>query len=198
MRSLGLLGVGAAALAALAGAGCGGSHRQDANEPPGDFPVEVAAASFPASQRVSHPATMKIAVQNAGRRALPGVAVTLFKTGSGTQAAAFAETSEQPGLASSSRPIWVVQDGPPGGDTVYANTWALGPLAAGKTRTFAWHVTPIRGGRYSVSYRVAAGLTGRAKAVAPGGGPVGGRFTVRIDDTPGTASIAPDGAVENR
>jgi hypothetical protein len=190
--------VGAAALAAVAGAGCGGSDRQDADEPAGDFPVEVTAASFPARQRVSRPATMKIAVRNAGRRAVPGVAVTLFKTGGGTQAAAFAQTSEQPGLASSSRPIWIVQDGPRGGDTVYANTWSLGPLAAGKTKTFAWDVTPIRGGRYSISYRVAAGLTGRARAVAPGGGPVGGRFSVRIDDTPATATIAPDGAVANR
>jgi hypothetical protein len=191
---VGLLGVGAA-LAALVGAGCGG-ERQDADEPEGDFPVEVSAASFPASQRVSSPVAMKIAVRNTGRRALPEVAVTLFKTGGGTQAAAFAQTSEQPGLASSSRPVWIIQDGPRDGDSAYANTWTLGPLAAGKTKTFVWDVVPIQGGRYSISYRVAAGLTGRAKAVAPGGGPVEGRFRVRIDDTPAQSEIADDGAVE--
>jgi hypothetical protein len=189
------LGAGAAALAALAAAGCGGGARQDAHEPEGDFPVEVSAASFPTSQRVPERVTMRIAVRNAGRRTLPAVAVTLFQTGGGTQAAAFADTSNEPGVAASSRPIWIIQRGPRGGDTAYANTWTLGPLAAGRTKTFSWDVSPVRGGRYSISYRVAAGLGGRAKAVAPGGGPVEGRFRVRIDDTPPSSRVGSDGAV---
>jgi len=38
-------------LAAVA-AGCGSGPRQDADEPSGNFPVQVVSASFPANQRL--------------------------------------------------------------------------------------------------------------------------------------------------
>ena len=56
--------------------------------------------------------------------------------------AAFAEASEQPGLADPSRPVWVVDDGPTGGTTAYTNT---GPWAAATRPDQDVHVAGHRG-----------------------------------------------------
>ena len=53
----------AIAVAGLALAGCG-SERQDANEPEGEFTLEVVEASFPARQTTAQHSTMRIAVRN--------------------------------------------------------------------------------------------------------------------------------------
>ena len=53
---------------------------------------------------------------------------------------------------------------PGGGETAYVNTWALGPLDAGSTRTFVWQVVPVKAGLHTVHYTVAAGLAGKANA----------------------------------
>ena len=48
----------AAALATvLLPTGCGGSPRQDADEPKGNYRLEVAGATFPASQSIAESAT---------------------------------------------------------------------------------------------------------------------------------------------
>ena len=60
---------------------------------------------------------------------------------------------------------------PRGCDTAYVNTWACGPLKPNQQKTFRWSVTAVQAGDYKVSWRVAAGLDGKAKAVAAGGGP---------------------------
>jgi hypothetical protein len=68
--------VAAAAVAALlATAGCGG-ERQDANEPEGQFKVNVTDASFPATQSNAQPARMKIEVRNDDKRTLPSGATS--------------------------------------------------------------------------------------------------------------------------
>ena len=56
---------------------------------------------------------------------MPNVAVTVNS---------FAARSEQAGLADPERAVWIVDASPRGGDTAYTNTWALGPLAAGRRR----------------------------------------------------------------
>jgi hypothetical protein len=193
------LATGGTALAVLLATGCGGT-RQDANEPSGTFPLRVSAASFPARQRLSREAVMKVTVVNTGTKAVPNVAVTVYRTGSAnekTRAAAFSETSKQPDLASTSRPIWIVDKGPYGGDTAYANTWALGTLAPHRSRTFSWHVSPTRAGKYGVSYEVAAGLNGKARASGPGGGVPRGSFTVAVSGTPSQGSVDANGNVVN-
>ena len=64
------------------------------------------------------------------------------------------------------------------------NTWALGALAPGKTRTFIWHVVPVKAGAHTVHYSVAAGLAGKAKARLTSGAPAAGQFAVNIAPAP--------------
>lgn len=174
--------------AALAVTGCGSGERQDANEPEGTFAVDVTKASFAGEQQIATGEKMTIRVKNTGSEAIPNVAVTVDS---------FDKRSEQAGLADARRPVWVVDEGPKGGDTAYTNTWALARLPAGETKTFEWDVTPIEPGRYTVKYTVAAGLDGKAKATASGGGQATGTFPVQISKTPEQARVNPEtGAVE--
>ena len=200
MRAAGrrCLWAGALTLVVLVAAGCGGGERQDADEPSGTFPVDVVKATFPTKQRLADQAELRIAVRNAGRKTLPNVAVTV-ESGEADQtaeAAAFAEASEQQGLANSSRPVWVLDDGPRGGVTAYVNTWALGRLRPGQVRTFVWKVTAGKSGVHAIKYKIAAGLDGKAKAVLAGGNqePTGA-FTINVSGKPADARVGNDGKV---
>ena len=64
-------------LAAIALAGCGNGPRQDANEPKGNFPVEVISASFPSAQRLATTSNLEIVVRNPGPKKIPNVSVTV-------------------------------------------------------------------------------------------------------------------------
>jgi hypothetical protein len=177
--------------------GCGAA-RQDAHERAGTYPMEVLAASFPSRQSIARSTIFVLHVRNAGSATVPAVAVTLDS---------FYYTEHFPELASNKRPIWVIERGPGpaarppvqtqevsqlgGGQTAYVNTWALGPLAPGGTQTFIWHVVPVKAGVYTVHYRVAAGLAGRATAELPGGGPLQGAFTASIAGIPPRTHVDP-------
>jgi hypothetical protein len=191
------------AAAALA-AGCGGGTRQDAGEPDATFAVAIAHASFPPLQAVARPATLTLRVRNTGTATIPNLAITIDS---------FGYVSNLPELASSKRPIWVVEQGPGavpkrpvqsqaisppgGGQTAYVNTWALGPLAPGHVQTFAWRVTPVKPGIYTVHYTVAAGLSGRARARLAGGALPHGHFKVAIAPRPPATHVNPEtGQVE--
>jgi hypothetical protein len=187
-----VVGIGALALA-----GCGGGESQDSNEPSGTYPVDIVQATFPTSQRLAEKSALVIVVRNAGNKDVPNVAVTV-ESGEADQtasAAAFAEASAQPGLADPSRPVWVLDSGPRGGITAYTNTWALGLLKPGQTKTFVWRVTAVKSGVHAIRYRVAAGLDGKAKAVIASGGPAEGQFTIRISNRPADARVGEDGQV---
>ena len=67
--------IAAIALAALAS--CGGGDPQDANEPEGDFEVEVVSATFPEKQKLGKSSDFEITVRNAGDEAVPNLAVTV-------------------------------------------------------------------------------------------------------------------------
>jgi hypothetical protein len=191
-------GTSVAALLALTAAGCGGNQRQDANEPSGNFPIQVVRATFPNSQRLAQKSQLQIAVRNAGRKTAPNVAVSVLSGEANAPAAAtaFEEASTEPGLADPSRPVWVLDRGPIGGVTAYTNTWALGALRPGQTRTFVWHVTAVRGGVHSIKYKIAAGLNGKAKAVVPGSDQEpAGQFTIRISNKPADARVGDNGQV---
>jgi hypothetical protein len=186
--------VSVAAMCALGVGACGGGERQDANEPEGTYKLEVSSAAFPASQSIAETAVLKLAVRNADSKTVPNVAVTIetkARTQSGA-AQAFAQDTGDPNLADPSRPVWILDKGPTGGDTAYTNTWALGRLAPGQTRTFEWHVTAVKAGDYTVDYAVSPGLNGRAKPAAGAGT---GSFKVQIDDTPPDARVGSDGKV---
>jgi hypothetical protein len=152
-------------------AGCGGGSRQDVGEKGASYDVEVVRASFPTKQAVARPATLELQVRNAGSRTIPNLAVSLDSLN---------YRATHPELADPSRPAWAVEHGPGpganppvesqevsvpgGGQTAYVNTWALGPLAAGRTQTFTWRVVPVKAGRHTVHFAVAAGLAGKARA----------------------------------
>jgi len=193
----------ASACAALA-AGCGGGARQDADEPDATFTVAVVHSSFPAVQVLARPTTLTLGVRNTSTATMPNVAVTIDS---------FSYVSNFPNLASRKRPIWVVEQGPGevpknpvqsqaisppgGGQTAYVNTWALGQLAPGATRTFAWRVTPVKPGVYTVHYTIAAGLAGRSRARLTDGAIPRGQFTVAITPRPPATHVNPQtGLVE--
>jgi hypothetical protein len=190
---------------------CGSQQRQDATEPSGTFPVQVSTASFPVSQRLSQHTHLVIAVRNTGRRPLPDVAVTITDPKRGTTVRAFQQYLDMPGLASHSRPVWII-DRPPGqcsglqgyscssgaaggAVTAYANTWALGALRPGATATFDWALTAVAPGTHAIRYEIAAGLNGEAKARLAGGGIPTGTFRIKISARPAQAYVDNSGNV---
>jgi hypothetical protein len=170
----------------------------------------VTTSSFPTSQSLSQHTRMVISVRNAGRHAIPNLAVTVcpvtcsYKApaGQGTSSAVFGSNTGSDSLNNPSPPVWVV-DRPPGPctyscqnggggayATAYPNTWALGqPLAPGHTATFVWGVTPVQAGRFIVAWQLAAGLNGRAKAVLSSGRTPQGRFAVTVSNKPTQAYV---------
>lgn len=202
-------------IGSLALAACGSGGPQDANAPSGKFKVAVMAAHFPAQQRLAQHSTLTIAVRNVGTRPIPNIAVTICNVtcaypapvGQGTSVAPFAQYLNTPGLASHSRPVWVV-DRPPGpcgyscqqgGAGSYftydANTWAAGTLKPGATATFTWGVTAVASGHHTVAWQVSADLFGKAKAVLSNGSRPQGVFPVNISHAPAQAYVSNSGKI---
>jgi hypothetical protein len=184
----------ALALASLVLAGCG-SERQDADEPEGEFTLEVVEASFPERQTMAQASTMRLAVRNTDDRELPNLAVTIATEGQGggEPASAFGFAKSDARLADNRRPVWIVDRGPEGGETAATNTWAVGPMFPGQTRELEWRLTAVRPGTYTVNYRVSPGLHGRA--VPADGQRTTGSFEVEISDEPVPARVNADGEV---
>jgi hypothetical protein len=178
---------------AVLAAGCGGGAGQDADEPSGEFKVEVVSASFPRSQHIAEPVQLKMRVRNADDETLRNVAVTVETKAAGSNApAAFGQRSSGGTLADSERPIWILDEGPVAGDTADARVFSAGTLGPGETRELTWKLVASKAGRYTIGYRVAPGLTGRATA-APGN--TSGSFDVTIADEPVPARVGEDGQV---
>jgi hypothetical protein len=192
-NSRGRLAVLVVSAFALAGAGCG-EDRQDADAPSGRFDVEVTDASFPAKQRIAEPTTLKLEIANRGDRAVPNLAVIVETQPrkDGQAPASFAQDREDPTLADAERPVWILDEGPRGGDSAYTNTWAVGPLGKGQTRTVEWKVTAMEAGSYTVAWRLAPALEGDVKLA---GGRTKGEFAVTISDEPVPARVDDDGDV---
>lgn len=190
------LAIGATGLAL---SGCGGGARADAGEPSRTFNLAIVRQRFPAKQTIARPTELELQVRNDGSGTVPDVAVSVDSLN---------YASSHPGLADRSRPVWAIEQGPgpiakppvetqevsvPGGaQTAYVNTWALGPLPAGQTRTFTWKLVPIKPGVHVVHFSFAAGLAGKARAaLAGGGGAVQGAFTVDIAGKPPRSVVDP-------
>jgi hypothetical protein len=165
-------------------AGCGGGQRQDANEPSGNYKVQVVEAKFPGRQALAKRSVMTITVKNVDTKTIPNIAVTVKS---------FDQLKDDPTLADPRRPQFVVNTGPHGGDTAYVGTSALGPLKPGATKTFQWDVTAVVAGKYSLKYLVAAGLNGKAKAILKSGGTPHGEFTGLVSNKAPKATVADDG-----
>jgi hypothetical protein len=185
----------AALLCALAvgAAGCG--NRQDSDEPKGEFTLEVVKASFPARQTTAQHSAMRLRVRNTDDRDLPNLAVTIeTEPGArGDAPTAFGQSADDTRMADPNRPVWIVDRQPKGGESAYTNTWAMGRMAPGETREVVWLLTAVRPGDYTVNYRVAPGLNG--KAVPANGQKVSGSFDVTISDEPVPARVNRKGEV---
>jgi hypothetical protein len=193
-----------AACATLLVAGCGGGAKQTADEPAHTYKIEVPDVTFKPEQAVGRPAKMRIKVRNADSKTIPNIAVTLDS---------FYYTEKYPELASSQRPVWVVEKGPGappqapvqseavsppgGGQTAYVNTWALGALAPHHTQIFEWTVIPVKSGVHHINIEISAGLGGQAKATLPNGGVLRARFRSEIAPSPPSRHVNPStGRVE--
>jgi len=198
---------------ALAATACGDDvQRQDANEPDAKFPVAVQSAKFPTDQRLAQTRDLELEVENTGQDTVPNLAVTIY-TGDDVGGGSFSVRSDQPGLADPNRPVWILESGFPkvlepgedaadlgtapsaGANAAQTDTFAFGPVDAGDTKTMVWRVTPVVGGTYTVHYQLAAGLTGKARAVGEDGRPVKGEFVVTISDKPPRAGVDANGDV---
>ena len=221
------VGIGlAAALLTTGVASCGG-QRQDANEPEGDFPVQIVSANFPSKQQLAQNTNLTLSVANAGDKEIPDLAITIFTTSNAstgessssatgttstgtsgeqfpTAQGSFSVRSEQQGLAIPFRPVWILEEGFPklagqtasaGAEAAQTDTFSFGSLAPNQSRDMVWNVTPVQAGTFTVHYRVAAGLQGKAKAVTADGSVPEGEFVVRISSAPPQTRVNDAGQV---
>jgi hypothetical protein len=200
----------AASLAALALASvvsaCGGGERQDAAEPSGSYRVEVSKATFPERQRLAESGDLRLEITNADDQTVPNLAVTIWTgdqkgaaTATGSGQGSFNVPLDQPGLSNPNRPVWILEQSYPrlvtpgtnqldresaGAAAAQTDTFQFGPLRSDESKDIVWRVTAVRVGTYTVHYKVAAGLQGKAEAVTAEGGPVKGQFVATISRKP--------------
>lgn len=206
--------VAALSVLAVPLAACGGGGEpQDANEPAGDFEVDVTTSKFPTAQRVAQTSDLILGVKNTGKETIPELAFTI-ETDDGEAATASTDANgsfevpiDDPNLRDPSRPVWILENKYPrelgtppptglsGGFRVQTNTFGFGSLEPGETREIRWRVTPVKPGTYTLHYIVAAGLDGKARAVTADGGEVKGEFVVTISDKPPKAGVDDAGNV---
>lgn len=192
---------------ALGLSACGDeAESQDADEPTGDFPVEVTTAKFPTSQRLAETSDLVLGVENTGDEALPELAFTI-ETNDGEANGSFNILLDGSTLANPNRPVWILENKyprpvgtppPPGlgpGFRAQTNTWGFDSLEPGETEDIVWRLTPVNPGTYTLRYRVEAGLDGNAQAVTADGGEVKGEFVVTITDKPPKATVDGNGNV---
>ena len=210
---------GLLAILALGVLGCGGGERQDANEPTGNFEVDVTTSKFPTSQRIAQTSDFILGVKNTGKETLPELAFTITtddesRNDDGGVAAAstdsqgsFSIRDTDPNLADPATPVWILEnkyprevDTPPPtglspGFRAQTNTFGFGELEPGDEREIVFRLTPVMPGTYTLRYLVEAGLDGKARAVTADGGEVKGEFVVTITDKPPKASVDENGNV---
>jgi hypothetical protein len=207
---------------------CGGGERQDVNEPTGSFPVQITAAKFPNHQRLAETQDLQLSFENAGDQTIPNLVVTIntvaegqrnlkspaYSTGSGQ--GSFNIRVDEPNLAFPFRPVWVLEENYPkfitprytvknldkaptaGASAAQTDTFQFGALKPNEGNDIDWRLTPVRAGTYTVRYQVAAGLTGKAKAVTADGSPVKGEFVVTISAKPPQSCVTGSGKVTTK
>jgi hypothetical protein len=191
-------GLAALALAASLAA-CGGGSSSGSDEPEGKYEMKVLKATFPTEQALGQTSLMRIAVRNTGEKTVQTTGITISIAGEEGQTSSlpFGIRDPQPDLAQPDRPVWVVAEGYPkpsgattkrGGATSSSRkTYDFGALKPGKTVEGIWKLSAVKAGRFTVLYRVDAGLGGKAKAETDTGVAPGGTFKVQI--TPATPNV---------
>lgn len=181
----------ALAAAALLGA-CGGSGASD-SEPTGTFHVKVTEASFPPKQVLGQTSLLALGIRNTGKRTVPALTVTITIAGrQGVDSSLpFGVSDRGAGLAQPERPVWVLaqtyprlhgSSQPGGASTSNRKTFDFGALKPGRTVRAVWKLSAVRSGKYTLLYRIDAGLSGNARAVTSGGVAPGGSFATEISD----------------
>jgi hypothetical protein len=191
---LGLLAI--LALGALLSA-CGEAS-SDSNEAAGTYEIDVGEAYFPTEQRLGETSTLRLAIRNTGEKTVPNLTVTVsIASPDGRDSSLpFGIHDPQEGLAQADRPVWVLahsyprltaSDKPGGASTSNRKTFAFGPLKPGEATELLWKLSAVKAGKYTLVYRVGAGLSGEAKAETSGGVAPGGSFVAAITpETPET------------
>jgi hypothetical protein len=185
---------------------CGGGSSSDSNEAAGTYPVKVITAKFPSDQSLGETSLMQIGVRNSGRKTIPALTVTVSIAGKDGQASSlpFGIRDPQPGLAEAYRPVWVLAEhypklagstAPGGAETSSRRTFDFGPLKPGKTTEAVWKLSATRTGRYTVLYKINAGLSGEAKAKTAAGVEPGGSFATKITSEPPETIVTDSGEV---
>jgi hypothetical protein len=164
--------------------------------------VEITTASLPTKERLAQVVELRLGVKNAGNQTIPNLAITIYTDPNAERP--FSVVTNQPRAANPTRPVWVLEHEYPrlvgsnaaaGAQTANLDTFQFGPLAPGQTRDAIWRLSPVRPGTYTLTYAVAAGLTGKATAVNADGSKPNGKFLVRIASTPPNAIVTDSGKV---
>ena len=109
-----------------------------------------------------------------------------------------------PGLAQPDRPVWVLEEGLPETRRLLGTRWRrtsnrktfdFGPLKPNDTTNAVWKLSAVKTGRYTLLYRIDAGLSGTAKAETTGGVAPGGSFVARISSVPPNTIVTDSGEV---
>lgn len=205
-----VLAVVGALLSALVLSACGSDEeRQDEDEPQATFPVRVVEAEFPTRQRLAEAVELELAIENSGDQEIPNLAITIStrdpEMDNGVARGSFLVREDQVNLEDPNRPVWVLENGwprvdneiqPAGAEVAHTNTFAFGPLAPDERLRAAWRVTPVRGGTFVVTYRIAAGTEGKAQAVDENGqSPPRGMFQPTVATDPPQTRIDDEGNV---
>lgn len=173
LSSLAMVGICGASLS-----GCFGCGSKDLEDATGGEPFQVSAQfSFKSKQTLAGKQILKIKVRNnEASRVIPNIAVTLKgldrmipegDNGGGT-------------ISDRRRPIWIINQGPKGGESAYADTWSLGSLPAGADKVFEWNLTPVYKGRHKVTWQVAGDLDRKGTVVPAEGGVANGEATIKV------------------
>jgi hypothetical protein len=198
-------GVAAMAVAAMLAA-CGGESSSDANQAAGTYDVRVTDASFPTDQRLGQTSLLRLGVRNTDKKALPALTVTFTIAGKEGQNSSlpFGIRDPQTGLAQPDRPVWVLaqtyprlagSSDPGGASTSNRKTFSFGPLKPGATTEAVWKLSAVKAGRFTLLYKVDAGLSGTAKARTAGGVAPGGSFATEISAALPDTEVTDDGEV---
>lgn len=206
------IALGISLMAAAITVGCGSSEpRQDAGEPTGDFPVEVVEAKLPEKQRLAETSNLVLEVRNSGSETIPDLSVTINTRASDLSAeqagianGSFSIRVDREDVAVQTRPIWILNEGWPklngsatsaGAQRAQTNTYSFGELGPGQSATMTWNLNAVAAGDYTVAWVVAAGLSGKAKAVDAAGQSVEGEIQVEIQSKPAKVRVDDQGEV---
>ncbi len=193
------------AVAALLAA-CGGESSSDANEAAGTYPVRVTDASFPTKQRLGQTSLLQLDVRNTGKQTIPALTVTFTIAGKAGRSSSlpFGVHEPQVGLALADRPVWVLSETyprlvgssePGGATTSNRKTFSFGALKPGRTVAAVWKLSAVKAGRYTLLYRIGAGLTDATKAVTHGQTAPGGSIVAEITRALPQTEVSDDGEV---